>query len=257
MMGASTRERIMHDETDLRGVLQRRARLPLAAGAVALAALTLPLAADPALGAFFVARAELLYGGIATLILAGLAAHAPHRRFGAANTVTLSRIVLICLLAALMGTAAPDEDCLWLIAGFAAVALALDGVDGWAARRSGLASRFGARFDMEADAFFVLVLSVLAWQWGKVGIWVLLIGAMRYLYVLAGTAWPWLRAPVPDSFARKTVCVVQILVLIACLAPPVPHALARTLAAGALAALCWSFGRDVAWLWRQQRRLPA
>ncbi|WP_225770123.1 CDP-alcohol phosphatidyltransferase family protein [Inquilinus sp. Marseille-Q2685] len=245
----------MRDETDFRGTLQRQARWPLAVGALALAALAVPLAVDPALGAAFVARAELLYGGIATLILAGLAAHAPHRRFGPANMVTLSRIVLICLLAALMGTAAPDEDCLWLIAGFAALALALDGVDGWAARRSGLTSRFGARFDMEADAFFVLVLSVLAWQWGKVGVWVLLIGAMRYLYVLAGAPWPWLRAPVPESFARKAVCVVQILALIACLAPPVPHALATTLAAGALALLVWSFGRDVAWLWR--RRLPA
>lgn len=245
----------MRHETDFRGALQRQTRWPLAVGAVALAALALPLAVDPALGAAFVARAELLYGGIATLILAGLAAHAPHRRFGPANMVTLSRIVLICLLAALMGTAAPDEDCLWLIAGFATLALALDGVDGWAARRSGLASRFGARFDMEADAFFVLVLSVLAWQWGKVGVWVLLIGAMRYLYVLAGAACPWLRGPVPDSFARKTVCVIQILVLIACLAPPVPHPLTAVLAAGALALLGWSFGRDMVWLW--QRRLPA
>jgi phosphatidylglycerophosphate synthase len=247
----------MRDETDFRGALQRQARWPLAAGALALAALALPLAVEPTLGAAFVARAELLYGGIATLILAGLAAHAPHRRFGAANTVTLARIVLICLLAALMGTAAPDEDCLWLIAGFATLALALDGVDGWAARRGGLASRFGARFDMEADAFFVLVLSVLAWQWDKVGAWVLLIGAMRYLYVLAGAVWPWLRGPVPDSVARKAVCVIQILALIACLTPPVPHALATTLAAGALALLGWSFGRDVAWLWRQRRRVPA
>ncbi|MGK9166834.1 CDP-alcohol phosphatidyltransferase family protein [Inquilinus limosus] len=246
----------MRDETDLRGALQRQARWLLAAGAIALAALALPLVADPALGAFFVARAGLLYCGIATLILAGLAAHAPHRRFGPANTVTLARIVLICLLAALMGTAAPDEDCLWLIAGFATLALALDGVDGWAARRSGLSSRFGARFDMEADAFFVLVLSVLAWQWGKVGSWVLLIGAMRYLYVLAGAAWPWLRAPVPDSVARKIVCVIQILALIACLAPPVPPAVAAILAASALALLCWSFGRDILWLWRR-RRVPA
>jgi len=85
---------------------------------------------------------------------------------------------------------------------------------------------------------------------------VLLIGAMRYLYVLAGAAWPWLRAPVPDSTARKAVCVIQILALIACLAPPVPHPLTAVLAAGALALLGWSFGRDVVWLWRR-RRVPA
>ena len=40
------------------------------------------------------------------------------------------------------------------------VALALDGVDGQVARRTGTVSALGARFDMEVDAFLVLVLSV-------------------------------------------------------------------------------------------------
>lgn len=234
------------------GGLQRRVMLPLAAGALGLAALAAPLAARPDLGPFFALRAELFYIGIATLVLFGLPAHAPHRRFGPANGVTLARAVLICLLAARMGTALPDPSGLWLVAGLAAVALALDGVDGWAARYSGFASRFGARFDMEADAFFVLVLSVLAWQWDRVGPWVLLIGAMRYLSWGAGKAWPWLAAPVPDSFARKAVCVIQILVLIACLLPPVTPSVATPMAAVALALLAWSFGRDIGWLWRRR-----
>jgi multidrug efflux pump subunit AcrA (membrane-fusion protein) len=38
----------------------------------------------------------------------------------------------------------------------------LDGVDGWLARRHEIASRFGARFDMEVDALLILALSVLA-----------------------------------------------------------------------------------------------
>ena len=40
------------------------------------------------------------------------------------------------------------------------VALALDGVDGWVARRTRTVSALGARFDMEVDAFLVLMLSV-------------------------------------------------------------------------------------------------
>ena len=40
------------------------------------------------------------------------------------------------------------------------VALALDGVDGQVARRTRTVSALGARFDMEVDAFLVLVLSV-------------------------------------------------------------------------------------------------
>ena len=36
----------------------------------------------------------------------------------------------------------------------------LDGADGWLARRSGVSSAFGARFDGEVDAFLILALSV-------------------------------------------------------------------------------------------------
>ena len=42
------------------------------------------------------------------------------------------------------------------------VALALDWVDGQVARRTGTCSAFGARFDMETDAFLILVLSAYA-----------------------------------------------------------------------------------------------
>ena len=41
----------------------------------------------------------------------------------------------------------------------ASVALILDGVDGKVARRTRNASAFGARFDMEVDAFLILVFS--------------------------------------------------------------------------------------------------
>ena len=42
----------------------------------------------------------------------------------------------------------------------ATVALLLDAVDGQVARRTNTVSALGARFDMETDAFLVLVLSV-------------------------------------------------------------------------------------------------
>ena len=53
----------------------------------------------------------------------------------------------------------------------AAVALVLDGVDGQVARRTGTVSALGARFDMEVDAFLMLVLSVyVASSWPR-GCW--------------------------------------------------------------------------------------
>ena len=78
-------------------------------------------------------------------------------------------------------------------------AVALDGVDGWLARRSGLSSDFGARYDMETDALLILVLAVLAWRQEKAGAWIVLAGAMRYLFVAAGYIWTWMTAPLPPS----------------------------------------------------------
>ena len=79
----------------------------------------------------------------------------------------------------------------------AAAALMLDGADGWAARRQGLASAFGARFDMEVDAFAILVLTITAIRAHAVPGWVFAIGAMRYLYLAAALVLPLLRRPLP------------------------------------------------------------
>jgi phosphatidylglycerophosphate synthase len=132
--------------------------------------------------------------------------------------------------------------------------LALDGIDGWLARRQRLETAFGARFDMEVDALFILVLAALAVGLGKAGAWVLALGMMRYGFVAASLAWPWLAAPLPPSLRRKAVCVLQIAVLAALLAPPVAPPVSGALAAAAFAALAWSFAVDVRWLAREGRR---
>src|SRR5690606_41330950 len=61
---------------------------------------------------------------------------------------------------ALDGTAGTDGPAAVAIALLATVGLVLDGVDGRVARRTGTSSPRGARFDMEVDAFLILVLSV-------------------------------------------------------------------------------------------------
>ncbi len=67
---------------------------------------------------------------------------------------------------------------------------------------------------MEVDAFLILVLSVYVSM--AMGPWVLLIGAMRYVFVAAARVWPWLTAPLPPSTARKTVAALQgVLLLVA------------------------------------------
>src|SRR5919199_1802310 len=66
----------------------------------------------------------------------------------------------------------------------------LDCVDGQVARRTRTTSALGARFDMEVDAFLLLVLSVVVAR--AAGPWVLAIGLMRYAYVAGGALLPWL-----------------------------------------------------------------
>ncbi|MDT8857861.1 CDP-alcohol phosphatidyltransferase family protein [Paracoccaceae bacterium Fryx2] len=187
---------------------------------------------------------------------AGMRAHYPHARAGLCNMVTQTRAALAAVLAVPLvtpGLLAQEAGLAWGLAGLAAVALALDGVDGWLARRSGLASGFGARFDMEVDAALALVLSVLALQGGKAGVWVLALGVARYGFVVAGWMLPWLDRPLPERFSRKMVCVVQIAVLVVLLLPVVVAPWSQGLAAAAVAAVAWSFAVDVAWLARGRR----
>lgn len=173
------------------------------------------------------------------------------RRFGLANHVTLLRAGLTCLAAGALGAGGGAPGISWPLVALGAAALCLDGLDGWLARRLQLSSRFGARFDVEVDAFLLLTLSLLVWQSGRAGFWVLAIGLMRYGFLLAGRLVPALRRPLPASRRRKVICVVQGAVLLICLLPPLSGALASWLAAAALLALAVSFALDTASLLRR------
>jgi phosphatidylglycerophosphate synthase len=99
-------------------------------------------------------------------------------RFGAANALTALRLLGVLALPAF---AAMNP---LAVAGFAVTVFALDGVDGWLARRLGLASEFGEYLDKETDAFFMLVLCVLVYAGGRFGAWILVPGLLRYGFVV-------------------------------------------------------------------------
>ena len=218
-------------------------RLASLGGAVAAAALLLAPAAG--VGWRGIVATLAFYAAIAVLVLWALPQHAPHRRFGVANALTLARAGYVALLlgAVVEGVALP-ERLRWALLLSGLIVLLLDGADGWTARRTGLASLFGARFDMEVDALFVLVLTMLVVRTGAAGGWVMIAGLLRYLFVVAGFFWPILALPLPASFRRKAVCVVQILALLAALAPPAA-AVASWLCLGGLILLVYSFAADI------------
>ncbi len=225
------------------------------AGFAAQLLLLAALAATVGLGAAGWA-AGVAYGAV----LCGLLGVALHRSgidfMGWANLVTFGRAILTggvtALIAAqLTGVTVPAA----LLVTIAAVALAMDGVDGQVARRTGTSTSLGARFDMEVDAFLILALSVAAGA--EYGWWAVAIGAFRYVFVAASWALPWLTAPLPPKFGRKVVAAQQGVMLAVVVSGVLPVVFAVLALAVALGSLTWSFGRDIGWLFQAPRAREA
>ncbi|TVR91254.1 MAG: FkbM family methyltransferase [Spirochaetaceae bacterium] len=120
-----------------------------------------------------------------------------------------------------------------------------DFLDGLAARIHG-PTAFGGRLDEEVDAFFVAALSVVLHRFFGLGPWILLTGALRYLYLPSLVLIP--EAPKRSSaytWFAKTACAVAVGGLILLTAPFLPAALRVPVAGLVLATLLVSFG----WAW--------
>jgi phosphatidylglycerophosphate synthase len=202
-------------------------------------------------GADYIRRSVVFFAAAAILIVGRVGAHHPFPRFGAANVVTLLRVALVSAMAGLLGET-PDRRMASLAVAIVVVVAALDGVDGWLARRGGQSSAFGARFDMETDAALILILSLLVWQHGKAGAWVVACGLMRYAFVALGWVVPWMAGPLRSTIRGKSVAIGQFMGLAAALSPVVPVPFSNAVAALTLSALACSFAVDIAWLSRQR-----
>jgi len=202
-----------------------------------------------------VATALAGYAVLAVAVVLAAAWHLKGMDFGLANQVTLLRTGLACLVAGALLAGSDDAYVSWSVAGVAGLALSLDAVDGWLARRLGLASPFGARFDLEIDALMILILALLTWQSGRAGIWVLAIGGMRYAFVALALIWPPARRPLPPRWRRKAVCALIGVMLLIAILPPTPLWLAGAGAALALVSQLASFAVDLVWLAGHAARL--
>jgi phosphatidylglycerophosphate synthase len=195
-----------------------------------------------------------IVGGACALTMAAALARGlardPGRGLGPASWVTLGRATLAVGVAALVADSFARDTPVALLVALAAVALALDLVDGWLARRTGRVSALGARFDGEVDAFLILVLSVYVVP--ALGAWVLAIGLARYAFLAGEWLVPWMRAPLPPRRWRKVVAAAQGIVLTVAAADVLPRTVAQVLLAAALAGLAASVGECVWWLWRRR-----
>jgi phosphatidylglycerophosphate synthase len=230
--------------------LRRSAVTSILAAALLALLLVASLRQAADLAAPGLAASLVLLAGGSLLLLRALPAHEPQRHFGPANQLTLLRATLTVVLAALLG--AGDSAALQSIALLlAAIAAVLDLADGAVARRRRIASSYGARFDMEADALLILMLCGLAWQFGKAGPWILVSGLLRYAFIAAGRLVPAIANPLPPSRRRQTIAAVQSAGLVVVIAPFVPPAVSMPLAALLLLSLVLSFAIDLAWQLRR------
>lgn len=225
-----------------------------AAGATALLSTTacaVWLQALLGLGAAYPIKSAAAFVIGMTAVLGLVSPLHPFSRFGPANVTTTWRAALVALLIGLIGEPA-SVGVATTATVLAAMVTALDGVDGWLARRTRLSSAFGARFDVETDALFMMAMSILIWQHGRAGAWVLAGGVLRYAFVAAGWVLPWMAGPLRPTRRARVIAAAHMLGLTGGLAPIVPPAIATAVLATTLAALAYSFAVDIGRLWRAE-----
>ena len=190
--------------------------------------------------------AGLLYLGVSNAFLARGLRRSGTARFGPANATTAARSTLVGIVTAIVATSFTAPVSVALLLGLAVPALALDAVDGWLARRTNTTSELGARFDMEVDAFLLLVLS--AYLVPQLGWWVITIGMLRYAFVAVGWMLPWMVATLPPRYWRKVVTATAGIALAIAASPLTPWWVDYAVTLVALGLLIESFARDVIWL---------
>jgi phosphatidylglycerophosphate synthase len=194
--------------------------------------------------------AGVVCGAIIDAALAHGLVHYRFDRLTVADWVTLARATLAACIAALVVDSFDRAVPAAIVVSLSALALALDAVDGWVARRTSTVRALGAHFDAEVDAFLILVLSVYVARFA--GAWVLAIGVARYAFLAAGWLLPWMREPLPPRFWRKVVAATQGIVLTVAAAQVLPRGVTQAALAAALVLLAESFTRDVLWLRRHR-----
>lgn len=189
----------------------------------------------------------LLWHGLPLNYREGETAVLPTLGYG--NGLTLARGLALALLSGFLLTPWPAGWLAWLPMLLYTAASIADYLDGYVARVTRHATALGARLDMEFDGLGMLLVTLLAVNYGQLPLWYLPLGLARYLFLL-GLWWRQRRGlPVyelPPSVHRRIFAGFQMGFMSAVLwpiVPPLGATIAGTIFAGATAV---SFLRD--WL---------
>jgi CDP-diacylglycerol--glycerol-3-phosphate 3-phosphatidyltransferase len=141
---------------------------------------------------------------------------------GLANQLTISRGLLICLLAGFLFLNSPGGFLAWIPGILYFTVLILDGLDGCLARFREETTAFGAFLDRDLDALGTLIGVLLAVQYARLPDWYILAGIAYYLFACG----EWCRErrglpiyPLPKSTYRRNVAAVQSVFIALALLP--------------------------------------
>jgi CDP-diacylglycerol--glycerol-3-phosphate 3-phosphatidyltransferase len=162
---------------------------------------------------------------------------------GVANAMTLARGLLVAGVGGVLVVDAPG-DLVWAPGALFLGAVALDGVDGVAARRLGRVTALGSFLDVEFDSLGLLAGVLVGIAWGQLPPWYLLAGLARYAFVAGATRRRRRGLPVhslPDSPRRRVLAAAQMLVVGGALLPVVGPPATWAVATVALVPFLWGF----------------
>lgn len=141
---------------------------------------------------------------------------------GLGNFLSFLRGIFIAALLGFMFSPWAEGRLAWLPALLYFFATLSDFADGYLARITNHVTELGTKLDMSNDAWGVLVVTFLAFWYGQVPVWYLLVGLARYIFVAA----LWLREKqgkqtleMPPAVWRRIFAGVQMGFIVAMLVP--------------------------------------
>ena len=162
---------------------------------------------------------------------------------GPANWITASRFMIIAYVMSFFEVL-PIPILVMLLT----IAVLMDVLDGYIARRTNTQSAFGALFDMEVDSFYVLAMGLYFWFTTDFGLWLLIPGCIRYVYDVVRILYVDREfQPKRQSYAVVLAGINFVLLLLALW---VPSDLALLILLISLFVVCVSFGRSFRDLFR-------
>jgi len=168
--------------------------------------------------------------------------------FGAGNSMTLLRGILVACLAGFLLVPRPAGWLAWIPGALYILAVLADFLDGYLARISGTVTKLGEILDMSFDGLGVLIAALLAVGYGQVPAWYLSVALARYVFLGGMRLRTWLGKPVfdlPPSTSRRTFAGLQMgfiaIVLLPAFSPPGTHIAATVFALPFLFGFTWDW----------------